>query len=395
MQAATQTNYQGQRNAIPVQQVEKRDELLLMATRRFCGLDAYDRLGIDQYTEAFYGLIGHASSKLKFEIASLLSTNKFTPRAIMYYLACESIDIAAPIIRSSPVPSQLDLLQIIENCSIEHSRVISKRPDLGPALVRHLNRKNDPEIAACLIENGAIKPAKSVVVKKYQANAVVEPIETAKAKKVSYTITRNQPSTNNHKSVREAAAFDRQSGTDKLIEAASRGGRLATKQAAKSPERTAHKQEIKTAATFESAMLGASLKSSRPAMAVLIQKQFNLTLETCHQLFEDKSGDTFSVLLKAAGVDKSAANRILLLSFPSIGLSVQNAHRAVKFYDKLNQQSCIEAVDKWPKAPSTSSAVHKTAFSDDSHQLRRAGGEYDLQSNAFGDNRGVELSQTG
>ena len=44
------------------------------------------------------------------------------------------------------------------------------------------------------------------------------------------------------------------------------------------------------------------------------------------------------------------ANRIQLLTHPTVGLSSHNALRAVRFYAQLDSQSSRDAVAKWPKA---------------------------------------------
>ena len=57
-----------------------------------------------------------------------------------------------------------------------------------------------------------------------------------------------------------------------------------------------------------------------------------------------------AVLLSAAEVPAAQANRIQLLTHPTVGLSSHNALRAVRFYAQLNAESSRAAVAKWPKA---------------------------------------------
>ncbi|MEL6743961.1 MAG: hypothetical protein AAFO68_00635, partial [Pseudomonadota bacterium] len=102
--------------------------------------------------------------------------------------------------------------------------------------------------------------------------------------------------------------------------------------------------------SFAIALQKAACRGNRQAMVHLIQNHFGLSLETCHQIFEDGDGDTFSVLLKSVDVDAAAANRVLLLVFPAIGLSVHNASRSIRYYSQLEQNACQEAVGQWPKA---------------------------------------------
>ncbi|MEE9315127.1 MAG: hypothetical protein V3V02_10805, partial [Rhizobiaceae bacterium] len=102
-------------------------------------------------------------------------------------------------------------------------------------------------------------------------------------------------------------------------------------------------------ADFGNAFEKAAQTRSHQAMIVLMQKQAELHAETAHQILVDKSGDTMAVFLRAAGVDDAQANRIQLLAQPAIGLSVQNATRAIKFYAQLKLETCQHAVSQWPK----------------------------------------------
>ncbi|MEL6947116.1 MAG: hypothetical protein AAFO73_05715, partial [Pseudomonadota bacterium] len=121
-------------------------------------------------------------------------------------------------------------------------------------------------------------------------------------------------------------------------------------------------------AQFAANMQKAASRGNRQTMASLMQDRFGLSLETCHQVFEDTTGDTLAVLLRSIDVDSAAANRILLLTFPAIGLSVHNAGRAIRYYASLSMETCKEAVAQWPKAVSggqvAQTAVHQPYVSD-------------------------------
>ena len=129
---------------------------------------------------------------------------------------------------------------------------------------------------------------------------------------------------------------------------------------------------------FPVALQKAASRGDRQGMVRLMQSRFGLSLETCHQIFEDRDGDTFSVLLKSDGVDSASANRILLLVFPAIGLSVHNAARSIRYYSQLEKSACKDAVAQWPKAvgtdaPAAKSAHHAPYLSDTDRQHVRSG----------------------
>lgn len=313
-----------------------RDDLLWLATIRFCGADDHNRLTTKQYTEAFYLLIGQVTQVTQKIIANSLAGCNSTPRVMALYLAMESIDIAAPILTHSFALGQLDLLQIVDAKGADHAAEIARRPDLGPSLVKRLMRVGSPAVAEALDANPALldgshtRSAKALFQEIGRRRAADELAENEKDEQSQTAATETRPSDFN---VAENA----------LLTAAARGGR--TKQA----ETTTPPTPLPIP-DFGNAFERAARAHSRQGMAVLMQKQSGITLETCHRVLEDKTGDTLAVFLRAAEVDDAQANRIQMLAQPTIGLSVQNAMRAVRFYAGLNSETCLAAVEKWPRA---------------------------------------------
>ena len=363
------------------------DELLVMAARRFCGLETIERLKIEQFKEAFYGLVGQVSPQTLSEVSSILCRHAFVPREIMFYLACEPLHIAEPMLTQSTVPTQLDLLQIIGKTKIEHTRAIATRPDLGPALVQHLRRLNDKKVLELLASNSAvqaIEPVEQSIDQPDQADSAEHETKNetamvgknATAPTISYTISRKKPAN-------KVAAAEKQRPSNKLLEAANRGGRIAKEATSTSPVQSTERRSPSLATAMEQA----ALKGSRQSMAVLMQREFGLALEACHQVFEDKSGDALAVFMKAANFDDQSANRITLLTFPTIGLSVKNARRAIHYYQNLDSNACRLAVNKWPKSSKPQMSQHVPIYSDDAQtRLSRSG----VSSNAP-----AAISQTG
>ncbi|MEM9732586.1 MAG: hypothetical protein AAF903_03750 [Pseudomonadota bacterium] len=320
---------------------QSHDDLLWMATSRFCKTDRHSRLTHDQFSEAFNLLIGTASTSMKRAICAVLADCSYTPRSIAIYLALEELETATPMLARSTVLGQLDLMQIVQRRAKTHAKIIAGRPDLGPSLVKHLRGLNIEAVNAALDANYALPDhmkARSADALFHDLRQKHHDVHVAmrKAEEPNYTPKVDSPS-------------------QQLVNAAARGGLLA-KQAETAK---AHKKSF----NFGQALERAAQARSRQAMAVLMQKQAGITLGTAHQVLEDKSGDTFAVLMRAYGVEDAQANRILLLAQPGIGLSVHNAMRAVRFYNALKQQSCLEAVAQWPME-AVSKPKHQPMLSD-------------------------------
>ena len=324
-----------------------------MATRRFCGMDDYDQLGRNQFKEAFYALIGSVSHDTKVRVSKMLAQNGIAPRAAAFYLAFEDLEIAKPVLESIRLLGQLDLVQIVEKAPISHARVVATRPDLGRAMISRLRKFGDDEIEAGLDTNFAI--AKPV-----EIQVVGTKGPKLSKRRITYSVERT--------SAPDQKGSANETAQQSLLAAASRGGRLKGSQAAIQPK-PAVKVATSSKLSFAKRLEEAALHKNRQSMAVAMQDEFKLAMKTCHQVLEDKSGDTLAVLMKAAEIPSEIANRITLPTFPMVGLSVRNASRAVAFYGQLNTETSREAVAQWPKQ-AEKTAAHQTTFSESEKPAR-------------------------
>ncbi|MEO0546351.1 MAG: hypothetical protein AAF035_05335 [Pseudomonadota bacterium] len=393
------------------QQNRETDDLLLLATDRFCVQGNYNRLTQEQYCEAFGLLYDQASIGSKQIIARSLAFQPFAPRSIIYRLALEPLGISRAVLQESTVLGQLDLLRLLETRGPEIGSIIASRTGLGPTLVRRLREFRDQHIDAALAQNASLAKGDALgaepifnlvggeetgpVTKVEQAPTLVDPsleeekgpvdnavhtwlsdLQSEIAQAPTDVVEPQAVVTETHEDLEKERPLPVLSDAQRdLMQAAARGGRLEPAQVLASrgaetaqndvqaPEPKFQPGEIVPetvpepvasteidADSFAIALQKAASRGNRQAMVHLIQNHFGLSLETCHQIFEDGDGDTFSVLLKSVDVDAAAANRILLLVFPAIGLSVHNASRSIRYYSQLEQNACQEAVGQWPKA---------------------------------------------
>ncbi len=298
------------------------DELLLVATDRFCHAGTYNRLTLEEYKEAFFGLVEKVSGATKQIICRSLADSSFTPQSIALHLAMEPLLISTPMLTRSTALGQLDMQQVINKKGVAYARILSSRPDIGQSLVTRLRQLDDEMVNQRLDRNEAIAPQTTGVPTMQDQKPIQQPQEHTG----------------------EESTF---SAREKLMEAAARGGRLEQTTTQQAP--SSNDEGYVRIADFGSALLTAATAGSGQGMAILMQKHASLSLETAYQVLEDDTGDTLAVLLKASDIDPALANRIQMLTFPSIGLSVQNAMRAIEFYKTLQTGSCQEAVAQWPK----------------------------------------------
>ena len=329
-------------------QHKTRDDLLLLATNRFCDADSYTRLAADQFKEAFYLLVGDVSHGTKQIMARTVSRCAATPRPIALYLSLEPLTISAPILEYSSALGQLHLLQIIQMKGAEYAAVIAKRPDIGPSVIKRLRDFSESQVQENLNNNGALidnetSRSAEMMFRQIKLTKIEAPI-------VKTAIAEDLPA--------QKPAVEQLSIEKRLLSAAARGGRLTTQPDSPKPQKS-------TTLDFAEVFEKAARSRSHQALAALIQKRFNVSLDTAFQVLADNTGDTLAVVMKAAELDDSTANRIQLLIHPNIGLSVQNAMRSIRFYAKLKTETCLIAINQWPTDNlDTSAAVHQPQLQD-------------------------------
>ena len=392
MQAALDQNTSEPRRPMRVTDHQTKDDMLILATNRFCDLDTHSRLTMEQYSEAFNLLIGQVSKATRQIVARRLAHSSFTPRSVALYLSMEPISVAMPIVAHSEVLGQLDLLRIIDRMGLDHARAAASRLDIGPSLVKALKELDDDEVMIALEDNDALLGN----LEERNVDAMFAKIESTETEiSLALADERIQELVSDEAETHEDDAYEAshleledegrleiasygesvaapavettvlsEQQTENLTEAAPKSLPQATTAPLNDAERAllaaagrgnradlpAMAQPMENDFNFGDAFEKVARAHSHQGMAVLMQKRFNLALETAQLVLQDRSGDTLAVLLSAAEVPAAQANRIQLLTHPTVGLSSHNALRAVRFYAQLDSQSSRDAVAKWPKA---------------------------------------------
>lgn len=107
-------------------------------------------------TDVLIGLMKQAEKDLKFALSERLASMESAPLRMILSIANDEIDIAAPVLRASPVLQDLDLLYIMQAKGLGHGRAIAFRQGLSAAVIDMLAGTKDFEIAVTLCENDGI-----------------------------------------------------------------------------------------------------------------------------------------------------------------------------------------------------------------------------------------------
>jgi uncharacterized protein (DUF2336 family) len=101
----------------------------------------------------FMTLVIEAERDIRRRLAERLATADWAPPALINVLALDEIEIARPVIASSPVLKEHDLVRLLVEATIEHQIEVARRPRLGGVVVAAILRQGEPAVLTALANN--------------------------------------------------------------------------------------------------------------------------------------------------------------------------------------------------------------------------------------------------
>jgi uncharacterized protein (DUF2336 family) len=98
-------------------------------------------------------LTGQVERDIRILLSNRLATAPWAPAALINVLALDDIEIARPVIASSPVLTDADLVQILLKATIEHQIAVASRPALSAEVVHAVLARKEPVVWAALARN--------------------------------------------------------------------------------------------------------------------------------------------------------------------------------------------------------------------------------------------------
>lgn len=298
----------------------RKAELLSEATRQFCSLNRPGKAEITQFKEFFYQLIDGCGKAERRKLAVALSSNPYVPRPIIFYLAMDDKEVAAPVLLFSQVLNEADIVILSERLAVDHLQVLCRRDDLTPRSASALIANGGPGAAAILARNA--NTAQFTVAGLVDRKAEVE----------------SNPGES------QVAETEKPVG-EELVSMARRGGRLG-RHAPSERIQMVDKAIAKTATDAEMArrLIEAARTGQRRHVAQLIAATAGCPVRSVANLLEEPTVEAVCVLLKGIGIDSLSASQLLLLLVPETGRSNESLAQAVGVFRRLNSEECREFV---------------------------------------------------
>jgi uncharacterized protein (DUF2336 family) len=103
--------------------------------------------------DIFMCLVVEAERDIRRRLSEKLATATWAPRALINVLALDDIEIARPIIASSPVLTDADLVRLLVEATIEHQIEVARRPRISTPVVEAILERDEPAVLTALASN--------------------------------------------------------------------------------------------------------------------------------------------------------------------------------------------------------------------------------------------------
>jgi uncharacterized protein (DUF2336 family) len=104
-------------------------------------------------SEIFLTLAGQAERDIRRMLSERLAHADWAPRAVVSALALDEIEIARPILASSPILQDDDLLRVLVEATLEHQIAVARRPNLGGRVADAIIDRGEPATLTALASN--------------------------------------------------------------------------------------------------------------------------------------------------------------------------------------------------------------------------------------------------
>lgn len=332
----------------------KRRELLRGVTDMLFAADGANGVEMALFDQVLGQLAGEMEEAVQIELAERLGEAPSAPRGVSRTLASGSIAVAEPILRSSTVLTDDDLVHVARTKGQDHLRAISQRPSVSSTVSDAIVARGDDDTLGVLLRNeGAVlsRAAHETVVDRAAANpALHEAVIDRHSLPVDLL--------NEMYFVVEARLRDqimeKNAGVDPAtLEAALSAGRkrIAVEDGAlpaDHAEAEAEFRAIRAKAQVSPQMLANMLRGKRTTLfLVALADMAEVDFHTARRILDRREMDALSVICKAADFDRSLFLTFALLILEPTDDVMLKAKTYGELYAALPRESALRTIRFW------------------------------------------------
>lgn len=292
------------------------------------------------------GLITHVEKEVRKKVSVRLSTLKTAPHDLTKLLASDEIEIARPILHHSPVLTDADLIEVIDNQTTDHRLAIAKRPVVHADVSAALIAAKEPKVVETLLANlGAAIPRAvfgDLVALSEKVDSIRRPLVARK----------DMPKDLAHKMFWFVSAAMRHTILEKFaidpVELDAVLADVLVEQDTQAAKRAATKGNWSMGEV--NALIGKLKVGDVPGFTTALAQVVGVELPVAAKIVADAGGEALAIACKALGADRSQFTTIFLqLDYKRLGQARPIAHvqNVSKIYDLLPKEKAMAQVSLW------------------------------------------------
>lgn len=126
---------------------------LLLGVLSLCEAQPEAKASSDALAEIFLTVAGQIEREVRLILAKRLAEAEWAPRALVNILVLDEIEIARPLLASSPVLQDDDMMKVLLEATLEHQIEVARRPHLSGRLADAIIDKGQPATLMALASN--------------------------------------------------------------------------------------------------------------------------------------------------------------------------------------------------------------------------------------------------
>ena len=333
---------------------EKRRALLRELTDHFFGVPETSETERALYGDVLNRLASDMETAVRAELAARFADSPRAPASLIRRLSQDEAEVAAPVLRASPLLTDEDLLNVVRTRGQEHLRAVSERASVSEAVTDVIVERGDDQTLGALLGNGG------AALSRKGAEAAVE---RAKANPDLHAATvdrRDLPPDLLNEMYFVVEARLRQKILEQnarmdpaLLEAALSAGRdrVAAVDGALPDDyasASAYVEELRAAGQLTPQMLARFLRSnSRTAFLIALSQLADVDFHTARQIVERQDLDALAVVCRAADLDRALFLTYAVVLLNSDGDAMGKAHLYARMYAELTREAALRTLRFW------------------------------------------------
>lgn len=309
---------------------------------------------IELYGDVLAQLSAEMEEAVRAELAQRFAPAADAPRELVRRLAADTIAVAGPVLRQSPVLTEDDLLDVVRTQGQDHLRAVSVRETVPEAVSEVIVARGDDETLDHLVRNEGAKlsrQASEAVVDRAQRNPALHEAVVNRAAlppdllNEMYFVVESR--------LRQRILEQNQQMDPALLDAALSAGRtrVAAADGALPPDYAkaeAYVRELRAAGALNPQQLARFLRSGgQTEFLIALAELAEIDFHTARHIVESRELDALAVVCKSADLDRALFLTYAVVLLNADGDAMAKAHAYARLYADLPRDAAQRTLRFW------------------------------------------------